>query len=115
MKPVPDLTTHPDLSPVVAAAVKLRKAYGLTQAEIAEQLGVCKATIQTAETARHSLRVSELEAWFGIFGWRLVAQRVEAPPAAEDARAAGDTGRRPQPAVASSTGREAAYDEWGRP
>lgn len=85
MKPRADLTANPNLPPVLIAAVKLRKAYGVSQREMAERMQVSRGSIENWERGKQSPRLADLERWYGEFGWRLIAERAR-----QDARAASE-------------------------
>ena len=113
MKPRAALTANPNLPPVLIAAVKLRKAYGVSQREMAKRMQVSRGSIENWERGKQSPRLADLERWYGEFGWRLIAER-----ASQDARAAFPAttlaGQSPKPAGAPSQPRQTACGGVGR-
>lgn len=135
------LGTHPTRYPplpiphVVARLKEERLRHKWSQSVLADKAGVNEHTITNMERGKETPRAANLNYIAQALGLeihavpqcsiaraqecaeylRAMGWRVEAPPEAQDARAAGDTGRGLQPAVASSTGRETACRKRGRP
>lgn len=124
---------HPNAHPLMQQVNRLRILQGLTERDLAERAGIPHKTLQTWLYGHYrKIPLAGVEACFSALDFRLgpvavpmptdeesaeylraMGWRVEAPPAAEDARAAGDTGKGPSPAVASSTGQETVCHERG--
>ncbi len=62
---------HPDLRIVGLRIATIRKARGMTQAELARQLGVTRPTIANLETGRSNMSVLHLQHLVRILGCRV--------------------------------------------
>lgn len=60
------------LHPLVAAFSEARKAQGLTQAQLAERLGVDRTVIAHFEAQRTRSALAKWDGWFGALGLELV-------------------------------------------
>jgi ribosome-binding protein aMBF1 (putative translation factor) len=97
------LSQHPDVREeyermrpryeAVAELIRLRKAAGVTQAELAERLGRPQSVISDIESGRRSPRIDTLVATARVLGYDL---RVTLAPREPDADAP-TTGARPAP------------------
>lgn len=65
---MPAWVTHPSHSAVIDALVKARKAAGMTQRDVAAQLGKPASFVAKVESIERNLSVLEFMAWTRVLG-----------------------------------------------
>lgn len=74
-RPKPWITVTRTVDPIVAELRAARLEQGITQADLAEAIGICEATLACGERGVSQTSLGNLRAWAQALGYRLKLEK----------------------------------------